>query len=1437
MGEFTLAVPPDASGVRAIAPTDIAQFIRLDQCRRYLRLKLHERAASLRFLKDYDVAPQAIPPLLTASGARFEETVEAAIGRRFRVLNLARDLPRGVPGWSGDNERVLAAARELPPGETLVLLQPRIEAVVADWRLRGDIDLLRLERAADGELTLLIADMKSSTAARIEHRLQVALYHEMLATLLDEAGVAYAGIALGVLYRGSEIVPLEESDEQHEQRRLAGHYFSEPESYLELIADPDVYRASVRDLVTGRGSAAERAAEDDFAAIPFNLNYKCDGCLYNEFCMKWCAEHDDLSLLPHLSGADKRALERAGVVTTRQLAALKEPAAGNGGQTLVPAPGNEALIKRLGASYGVGPHLDELIERAREYQRFQRHEPRRSWELPSLGYGSLPYSDEAQNPNLITVYIDAQHDYLHDRIYLAGSLVVARRGGKPLRRRSLVHLAPRPVEEGDAERDLLVAWVRDTLRAIVELAEPDAKGEPNAPVHLVLFNSFGRDLLLQGLARHFETVLGLTPLYDFMTQLAAFDSPVLTFLDEEIRELKNYPMVCQSLQSVATFLKFDWSTPKPFRRIFRERLFDYVGKLGGDDGEWYTRRARFNSQIPLEYAYAAWRELQAPAPGERDDYGPYRHVTPELLRAFQARRLEALECIAADFKGNKQTQKTAFRLPDLNRFTEKARNLAQALDEFVTIERHAALSAWKNARLAPPERRVLSGDTLLVRYRAAEQDVDARVRNRQNRERYERKLQLEREYLAANPGEARATLTKEQKAATKWTHDGLRFRLELSVEGCDCDLEEALTLSTLREGERVVISPRWDHDSRLPAEEQTPYTPTAKGMLYKARADIERIVVARDDAGRAVSGHVEVEMREWHANLAGFTFSSFAAEPFEDGALYTLDSDPNDIYGYWCSQLTQDLCQRDDNPLYQRLAGGGPVAAPWPEVAAGAQARFFAGLEELQRHGAFEPFETSKRDFIAAHGATATLLVQGPPGTGKSFGTAYALLARLQGAMAAERDFRVIVACKTHAATDVLLDQLVRACEIMNMVERRHPDIFRDYFDARLLDLPLFRVKPKGGVPDGVIPLRERQPKSGDAKMAEVIERRRWCVVAATPGGVRAVVKEKWTKELLGHELCDCLVLDEASQLSLPEAIMAGLLLRADAPVIVVGDHRQMPPIVQHDWDAEARRTFKEYRSYESLFNALLAARLPMVKFAESFRLHAAMAEFLRQEVYAQDGIPYFSRQESVLPPLAHDDPFVAAVLRSEHPLVVIVHDEAASQVRNPFEQALIAPVLEALADPATYHLDAKHGLGVVVPHRAQRAALKEAVPALSTLDPLTGEIALSAVDTVERFQGGERDVIVVSATESDREYLLVSGDFLLDPRRLTVALSRARHKMILLAARSIFQLFSADEETFAHAQLWKNLLRTTCTVPLWQGERAGHHVEVWGNRYDHEAG
>jgi hypothetical protein len=459
--------------------------------------------------------------------------------------------------------------------------------------------------------------------------------------------------------------------------------------------------------------------------------------------------------------------------------------------------------------------------------------------------------------------------------------------------------------------------------------------------------------------------------------------------------------------------------------------------------------------------------------------------------------------------------------------------------------------------------------------------------------------------------------------------------------------------------------------------------------------------------------------------------------------------------------------------------------------------------------------------------------VQGPPGTGKSYSTAFAIFARMQGAMASERPFRVFISCKTHAATDVLLENVRHVRDRLRYFSVHYSELYARYFDPRLLDVELFRAAPKQPVA-GVTNLgKESDKEKGEDRNADIIIRSGWCVVASTPGHIYGMVKAKWSnKDLFGHYFCDLLVLDEASQMNIPEAVMAALPLKPTGQLIVVGDHRQMAPIVKHSWDNEPKRTFKEYKTYRSLFVTLLEQDppIPMIKFAESFRLHSAMAEFLRREIYSKDGIRYHSNKTAILPTFDHPDPFVAAVLASEHPIVVIVHDEATSQTRNSFERELIAPVLAALADSTLYALDARHGLGVVVPHRAQRADMQLAFPQLRMIDPDSGAILLSAVDTVERFQGGERTAVVYSATESDRDYLLVTGKFLFDPNRLTVAISRAKEKMILVASRSVFSLFSPDEEAFSNAQLWKNLLRRTCTALLWEGELVGHNVQVWGN-------
>jgi hypothetical protein len=1381
--------------------------------------------------------------------------VEDAVRAHSQVINFAEEVKRSG-SRSPDNDHVVALASTLTPQSTLFLFQPRIVAQVGQWNLRGDIDLLRLERDAQGGLHLLITDMKSSTTARVEHRLQVAFYHTMLATLLDKTAVPYVSIRTAILYRGANTPDPRLTPEQllqlQEQQDAARDLFGVSNAFLEMVPNPDAYLQSVEDLVTGPQSTTERVMAQPFDAIPYHLTYKCDGCLYNEFCMKRTAEREDLSLLPHLTALDKEALRRTGITTVRQLAYLKDlpPEESNTSRPydLIPAEGMTPLVRRIAATWPVAPRIDELVHRAKRYRRWRNDNIRALTFIPSKGHGSLPYCDSNHNPNLVKVYIDVQHDYLYDRIYMLGALVVACEDGKEVshRRRSIVRLSDSSPDSEGKEEALFVSWIGETLEAVVELAAPDPEGNHRAPIHLVFYDAYVQQTLLDGLARHLPKIFGATPMYDFITQLAAFDSPISTFLEREIRDLKNYPMVCQSLQSVAAYLKFDWNKDKPFRELFHARLFDFWGKLDpdptlGTQSLWYTNRSRFSSQIPLEYAYAAWDELPSPAE-DKDDLAPYRAVTPTLLAEFQERRLHAIEHIAHDFRGNHLTQKTPFNLPDLSTFASHAPTLAHALLEFNTVERHVELAAWKSARNAAPERRVLTGETFLVRYLEEDQLPEVAALNRDAWERYHLREQFEAEYLQRNPGADKAQLTKDQRKACEWSLTDQVIVLRVETTGTDADLGEILAMTNLRQGDRVLLYPRYVVDSRLPVAERTFNTPTPKQMLYGPRADVEHIVIDRDPSGTPQTAYVHLRMA-WGsgASLKGFLFASFQKEPFTEGALYTLDPDPSDIYGYWSNVVAEELCHLAEtgntgrHTLYTRLSDPSSAPIRWDNVSVEAQSRFLEGLDALHTAGALHTFEESKRNYIGSHGADPVLLVQGPPGTGKSYSTAFAVLARLQGALAADRSYRVFLSCKTHAATDVLLQNVLAAQQKLLQLSQHYPSIFAHYFDPRLLTLPILRIAPRQLL-DGVLNLSKDADKpKGDPRNADIVASHQHCIVAATPGsGIYGMVKDKWTnKDLSGHYLCHLLVLDEASQMNLPESCMAALILDPDGQLIVVGDPRQMPPIVKHDWASERRRTFQEYKSYRSLFETLLDLnpQPPMIKFSESFRLHADMAEFLRREIYSQDGIAYHSQRHDVLPAFEHSDPFVAAVLSPDHPIIVIVHDEAQSQTRNHFEQSLISPILQVLVDPDIYNYDPVDGIGVVVPHRAQRADLQSALPMLNQLDPLTGTIRFSAADTVERFQGGERTAILVSATESDQAFILAASDFLYDPRRLTVAISRAKQKMILIASRSIFSLFSPEEGAFANAQLWKNLLRRTCTVNLWKGHVHDTSVEVWGNQ------
>lgn len=81
MGQRRIDLPvvADTHGRRNISPTDVAQFIRLEQCQRYLRLWLHERTVNARFMADYMPAAHRFAQPLTPQASEEDALARDAI--------------------------------------------------------------------------------------------------------------------------------------------------------------------------------------------------------------------------------------------------------------------------------------------------------------------------------------------------------------------------------------------------------------------------------------------------------------------------------------------------------------------------------------------------------------------------------------------------------------------------------------------------------------------------------------------------------------------------------------------------------------------------------------------------------------------------------------------------------------------------------------------------------------------------------------------------------------------------------------------------------------------------------------------------------------------------------------------------------------------------------------------------------------------------------------------------------------------------------------------------------------------------------------------------------------------------------------------------------------------------------------------------------------
>ena len=180
-------------------------------------------------------------------------------------------------------------------------------------------------------------------------------------------------------------------------------------------------------------------------------------------------------------------------------------------------------------------------------------------------------------------------------------------------------------------------------------------------------------------------------------------------------------------------------------------------------------------------------------------------------------------------------------------------------------------------------------------------------------------------------------------------------------------------------------------------------------------------------------------------------------------------------------------------------------------------------------------------------------MVQGPPGTGKSHTLGLAILARAWALTSAARPFRVAVAAKTHAAVTIVLHSVVQRLQELLATHGQEDrlDLFKHVRIAKVcndLDEP---------VPAGVeVLLADGNDEQSAGEQWQELLTEPVLIVGGTPGGLYRLLKQGAAR---GRQLdwsdayFDLVVVDEASQMNLAEAVTAAAFLRDDGQFIAVG--------------------------------------------------------------------------------------------------------------------------------------------------------------------------------------------------------------------------------------------------------------------------------------------
>ncbi|XP_037759445.1 DNA replication ATP-dependent helicase/nuclease DNA2 isoform X3 [Chelonia mydas] len=388
-------------------------------------------------------------------------------------------------------------------------------------------------------------------------------------------------------------------------------------------------------------------------------------------------------------------------------------------------------------------------------------------------------------------------------------------------------------------------------------------------------------------------------------------------------------------------------------------------------------------------------------------------------------------------------------------------------------------------------------------------------------------------------------------------------------------------------------------------------------------------------------------------------------------------------------------------------------------------------------------------------------LIVGMPGTGKT--TTICALVRILYACG----FSVLLTSFTHTAVDNILLKLARfkvGFLRLGRAQKVHPDI------RKFTEEEICRSKSIKSITH-LEELYNNQP-----------------VVATTCMGVN--------HPIFARKLFDFCIVDEASQISQP--ICLGPLFYSHR-FVLVGDHQQLPPLVHH---TEAR----DLGMSESLFKRLEQNKNAVVQLTVQYRMNSKIMSLSNKLVYEgklECGSEKVSKATVILPNLKNlklelelfadsSETWLKETFEPNNPVCFLNTEKVPAPeqaekggVSNMTEAKLVLFLTSFFIKAGCKASD----IGIISPYRHQLKIITDLMTnsCISTVE----------VNTVDKYQGRDKSIIIVSFVRNNNDGNL--GTLLMDWRRLNVAITRAKHKLIMLGCVSSLCLYPPLEKLLCH--------------------------------------